>query len=119
MPEKAGEGTALRSLACQLLFWLTAITGLTADLATKEAAFRRLGWPSERAAVSEGPRCEAEAHPPSNPHYEIIPCWFRFHTSLNPGGIWGKFDGGGTWLAVFSVLAMGLVGWWFAVTPQS
>jgi lipoprotein signal peptidase len=101
-----------------LLFGLTAVLGAALDLWTKHAAFTGLGWPSERPAVPPVSACEGE-YPPPGPHYELIPCWFRLQTSLNPGAIWGKLDGAGTILAVFSVAAMAFVVYWFAVLPPS
>lgn len=118
MPEEIREGQAVRSLGCALLFSLTALFGLAADLGTKHAAFAILGWPAERSANPPASACEGEYAPPG-PHYELIPCWFRLQTSLNPGAIWGKFDGAGTVLAAFSVAAMAFVVYWFCHLPQS
>jgi lipoprotein signal peptidase len=91
---------------------------LAIDLGTKHAAFSGLGWPAERFTPAGPPACEGEIAPPG-PHLEIIPCWFRLQTSLNPGAIWGKFDGAGTILAGFSIAAMVFVVYWFSRCPRS
>lgn len=100
--------------------WFVGVTlvMLLADLGSKELIFRGLGWPSERMNPRPVPACTDDVAP-SGPHCDLIPCVFRLHTSLNSGGIWGNFDGSGTYLALFSVLAAGVVFYMHRVTPAS
>jgi lipoprotein signal peptidase len=96
------------------LFVLIAVAGLAFDLWSKAAAFERLGWPNERLE----PLPSACPDHPTTRGYEIIPCVFEFHTSVNSGGIWGNFDGSGTALAAFSIVAMAVVIYWLLITPH-
>ena len=107
----AGRGSLLRNWG---LFALVAVLGLVFDLWSKSAAFEHLGWPNERLE----PRPSACPDHPTTRGYEIIPCVFEFHTSVNSGGIWGNFDGSGTALAAFSIVAMAVVVYWLLITPH-
>jgi len=108
--------SALKCPRCVAVFLAVAALGATLDLWTKHEAFARLGWPSEHRPSSGAAPCPDE--PPVVGAHEIIPCWFRFRTSLNPGGIWGWFDGNASALALFSLVAMGFVLYWFATAPR-
>ena len=86
------------------LFSLAAVVGLAADLASKAAVFRSLGFPSEDAIV-------------------VIPNLLQFVTRLNQGGIWSIGADYGvkmnTVLAIFSSVASFLIVIWAYIGIRS
>jgi signal peptidase II len=91
-----GARTALRDLGSHLRLWTVAVIGVGLDLWSKEWAFRTLR---------------------QGGHRELIPGVLEFHTTLNPGALFGIGAGHTEVFLVASVLALVLVVWMFAQSP--
>ena len=90
------ERVALAVPAAHLRFWLTVVLGLGLDLWSKHWAFHTLRQGGART---------------------LIPNVLEFHTTMNPGALFG-FGAGRTGLFVIaSLLALALVLWMFAQCP--
>ncbi len=96
--ETAGlqEPLALHSTASHLRFWIVAVLGLTADLLSKYEAFFKL---RQGGSVS------------------LIPDVLDFHTTMNPGALFGIGAGRTELFLIASVVALVLVLWMFAQCP--
>jgi lipoprotein signal peptidase len=92
----AAEGSALRSPAAHLRFWLVVIGGLVLDLWSKHWAFHAIG---------------------QNNSWELIPNVLEFHITLNAGALFGLGQGQTTLFVIASFLALGLVLWMFSQCP--
>jgi lipoprotein signal peptidase len=88
--------TALRDLRAHLRLWLVVASGLTLDLWSKQWAFHTLG---------------------QGGHRTLIPSVLEFHTTLNPGALFGIGAGRTGVFLLASVLALVLVVWMFAQSP--
>ncbi len=96
MTEPVGERSALRDVRSHVRFWIVVVIGLAIDLWSKAWAFATLGQTGER---------------------ELIPSLLEFHTTLNPGALFGIGAGRTSLFVVASVLALALVLWMFAQCP--
>lgn len=76
-----------------VILWLVAIGGLSADLASKEWAFHTLRQGGDQV---------------------VIPHVLEWHTTFNPGALFGIGQGKTEVFLVASVLALGLVLWMFS-----
>ncbi len=84
---------ALRNPAAHARFWLVVTAGLVLDLWSKEWAFHTLR---------------------QGGHWVLIPNVLEFHTTLNPGALFGIGAGHTELFLIASLLALGLVIWMFA-----
>ncbi len=91
------EVPALRSVAAHLRLWCVVGLGLVLDLWSKEWAFHTLRQGGHRV---------------------LIPNVLEFHTTLNPGALFGIGKGKTELFLVASVLARVLVIWMFAQCPR-
>lgn len=87
---------ALRSLAAHARLWTVAVLGLALDLWSKDWAFRTLG---------------------QGGHRPLVPYLLEFHTTLNPGALFGFGAGHTEVFLIASLLALGLVLWMFSHSP--
>lgn len=90
------EPSALRSASAHVRFWLVAAGGLALDLWSKYEAFHLL-----RQGGS----------------YRLIPGVLEFHTTMNPGAVFGIGAGQTHLFLGASVLALLVVLWMFAQSP--
>ncbi len=88
--------TAMRDFWAHVRLWAVVVAGLALDLWSKHWAFERLG---------QGGRME------------IVPGVLEFHTTLNPGALFGIGAGHTEVFLLASVLALVLVIWMFAQSP--
>lgn len=94
-----GSGdSAMRSWRAHLCLWLTAIVGFAADLGSKWWILKKLGDPSQGGQIV------------------IIDDYLRFITAFNSGAAFGVAAGKTGFLIVASVLALGVLTWFFATT---
>jgi len=92
----SGERSALYSVGAHVRFWIIVVIGLAIDLWSKAWAFGTLGQSGERV---------------------LIPSLLEFHTTLNPGALFGIGAGRTGLFVVASILALALVLWMFAQCP--
>lgn len=92
-----GDVTALRSVAAHLRLWSVVVLGLAVDLWSKDWAFHTLRQGGHRV---------------------LIPNVLEFHTTLNPGALFGIGKGKTELFLIASVLALVLVIWMFAQCPR-
>jgi signal peptidase II len=86
-----------------ILFVLIAVSGVAADLVTKEIVFRKLGMPGEY---------RLEEEPELFNVYWISPNILGFQTSLNQGALFGMGQGQVLALSILSgVFLLGIFGW--------
>ncbi len=90
------EPFAHRSPGAHVRLWGIALAGLAADLLSKEWAFHTLRQGGHRV---------------------LVPHVLEFHTTLNPGALFGIGRGHTEVFLIASVLALVLVLWMFAQTP--
>jgi signal peptidase II len=91
------EPSAICDLGAQLRFWCVVAAGLAIDLWSKYWSFHTLGQGGRRV---------------------LIPSVLEFHTTLNPGALFGLGKGQTTLFVIASLLALGLVLWMFAQCPS-
>lgn len=87
---------ALRSVAAHARLWTVAVLGLALDLWSKDWAFRTLA---------------------QGGHRPLVPYLLEFHTTLNPGALFGFGAGHTEVFLIASLLALGLVLWMFSHSP--
>lgn len=90
------ERAAHRSVPSHIRLWGVALAGLAADLLSKDWAFHTLRQGGHRV---------------------LVPYALEFHTTLNPGALFGIGRGHTEVFLIASVLALILVLWMFAQTP--
>jgi signal peptidase II len=93
----SARNVALYHVASHLRLWSVVILGLTADLWSKQWAFQTLRQGGRRV---------------------LIPYVLEFHTTLNPGALFGIGAGRTELFLIASVLALILVVWMFAQSPR-
>jgi signal peptidase II len=76
----------------RLAFWLPAVLGLAADLASKHAVFQML-------------------EPVENHRLTLLGRWLVFQLQRNHGGVFGILQGRGYIFVVLSIVALGAVLW--------
>ncbi len=102
-PENGQSGkSAFFYLKAHLRFWLIAIAGLTADLASKHWALTKLGNPQN-----------SEPQP-----LVLIEDYLRFITVFNPGAVWGLFAGNKLFLVGISTFAIVVLLIFFATSRR-
>lgn len=99
-PDSHGKKLALRSFRAHLRLWLVAAAGFAVDQASKAWAIRHLGNPD---IVQSEPLV-------------IISDYLSLSTVHNTGAVAGLAAGQTGWLVLASVVALGLLVWFFAVS---
>lgn len=89
--------TAWRSPLAHIRFWLIVVGGLILDLWSKHWAFQELGQTGRRILIDNV---------------------LEFHTTLNPGALFGIGEGHTEVFLIASALALVLVLWMFAHSPR-
>ena len=79
------------------IFWAVAVLGTAADLISKSLVFAKLGGPS-------------------GPIHTVIPSLLNFRCAENTGGVFGVLPGAGYIFIPLSILALGVVYWFFLNT---
>ncbi|MBI2192552.1 MAG: signal peptidase II [Planctomycetes bacterium] len=82
-----------------LLFWSACVLGALLDLASKHAVFRALEFPKSR-------------------HSTLIPGILDLRCTTNSGGVFGILQGSGFVFIPLSLIALGVVYWFFHTTRQ-
>lgn len=87
----------------KILFFVVALLGAVADIVSKRAVFSML----DAAVVREGgvPRTT------SLESVSVIGKTLTFQTAVNPGAVFGLFRGQWLFLVVFTLIALGIMGW--------
>lgn len=93
----AGETPAIRSGWAHLRLWFVVVVGLLVDLWSKQWAFDSLSLGGRRVLIDNV---------------------LEFHTTLNPGALFGIGQGRTTLFVLASIVALGLVLWMFAQCPR-
>lgn len=102
-----GKPLAGRSLACWMALFVVITLGLSADLASKQAAFALIGETPvllDREVILSDP----DWNPPPDAHRVAIQGVLDLHLVLNRGAVFGIGPGQRAFFVVFTILAVGV-----------